>query len=92
MENFTPYTSLAGGIILGVSATLLMMAGRIAGISGILSNLIPPRSGDSLWRVLFIAGLIIGTGAFPLLGGDMAFLDLNRFEFSDTAHIVLLII
>ena len=92
MENFTPYSSLTGGLILGVSATLLLTGGRVAGISGILSNLIPPQSGDSLWRVLFIAGLIIGTGAFPLLGGDMAFLDLNPFHLSETAHILLLII
>lgn len=92
MENFTPYSSLIGGIILGVAATLLLMAGRIAGISGILSSLIPPQTGDALWRVLFIGGLIIGAAVYPLVGGDMAFLNVNPYQLSDNAHYVLLII
>ncbi len=92
MENFTPYSSLLGGIILGVASTLLLMAGRIAGISGILSYLIPPQSGDALWRVLFIAGLIVGAAAYPLFGGDMSFLNANPYQLSDNAHYVLLII
>ena len=79
MENFTPISSLIGGIILGLSATLLLMSGRIAGVSGILSNLVPPQSGDSLWRVLFIAGLILGAAAYPLFGGDISFVTLNPY-------------
>jgi hypothetical protein len=43
MENFTPYTSLAGGILLGISASLLMyLNGRVAGISGIVTPIIYP--------------------------------------------------
>ena len=92
MENFTPYSSLIGGIILGIASTLLLMAGRIAGISGILSDLIPPQSGDASWRVLFIVGLIVGAVAYPVFGGDMAFLDVNPYQLSDNAHYTLLVI
>lgn len=92
MENFTPYSSLIGGIILGIAATLLLMAGRVAGISGILSNLVPPQSGDASWRVLFIVGLIVGAVAYPVFGGDMAFLDVNPYQLSDNAHYTLLVI
>ncbi|MCC3304689.1 YeeE/YedE family protein [Sneathiella sp. HT1-7] len=92
MENFTPYSSLIGGIILGIAATLLLMAGRIAGISGILSNLIPPQSNDALWRILFIAGLIVGAAAYPLFGGDMSFLNINPYQLSDNAHYALLVV
>ena len=92
MENFTPYSSLIGGIILGIAATPLLMAGRIAGISGILASLLPPQTGDTLWRVLFIAGLVIGAAAYPLFGGDMTFLNINPYQLSDNAHYILLII
>lgn len=92
MENFTPYSSLIGGIILGIAATLLLMAGRVAGISGILSNLVPPQSGDASWRVLFIVGLIVGAVAYPVFGGDMAFLNVNPYQLSDNAHYTLLVI
>jgi len=62
MENFTPVTGLIGGLIIGFAATLLLwFNGRIAGISGIFNGLITARrKGDSLWRVLFILGLVAG--------------------------------
>ncbi|MEH6544842.1 MAG: YeeE/YedE thiosulfate transporter family protein [Sneathiella sp.] len=91
MENFTPYTALIGGILIGISATLLLMAGRLAGISGILSGLIPFNSKDSLWRVLFIVGLIIGAGLYPALGGDMSAMNINPYGVSETTHTALLI-
>jgi uncharacterized protein len=92
MENFTPYASLAGGVLIGISATVLLLAGRLAGISGILSGLIPFSSKDSLWRVLFIVGLIVGAGLFPVVGGDMSFLDINPYGLTETAHTALLIV
>lgn len=57
---FTPETALLGGIILGF-ATILLMAfnGRIAGISGILGNILPWQSNESGWRLAFIAGLLL---------------------------------
>jgi len=57
---FTPETALLGGIILGF-ATIVLMAfnGRIAGISGILGNILPWQSNESGWRLAFIAGLLL---------------------------------
>ena len=62
--HFTPWTSLAGGLLIGAAAAMfLLLNGRIAGISGILGGLLRPKDGDTGWRVAFIAGLI----AAPLL-------------------------
>ena len=59
MSNFTPWGSLAGGILIGLSATILiLMHGRVAGISGIVGGLLGPRKGDVSWRLAFLAGLI----------------------------------
>ena len=63
-QHFTPWTALAGGMLIGLAAALLILFnGRIAGISGILGGLLRPRSGDLGWRIAFLAGLV-GT---PLL-------------------------
>ena len=62
--HFTPWTSLAGGLLIGAAAAmLLLLNGKIAGISGILGGLLRPRAGDIGWRVAFITGLL----AAPLL-------------------------
>jgi len=62
--HFTPWTSLAGGVLIGAAAAmLLLLNGKIAGISGILGGLLRPSAGDIGWRVAFIAGLV----AAPLL-------------------------
>ena len=59
MENFTPWTSLAGGALLGLSAVLLMLFnGRIAGISGIIGGLLSPKQGEFSWRLAFIIGMV----------------------------------
>jgi uncharacterized protein len=61
MEHFTPIAALAGGALIGVGATLLLVLnGRIAGISGILAGLLTPRRGDTLWRLAFLGGLVLG--------------------------------
>jgi len=60
MENFTPWSSLAGGALLGCSAVILLLySGKTAGISGIFSGLLMPKKGEFLWRFLFILGMII---------------------------------
>ena len=62
--HFTPWASLAGGILIGVAAAVfILFNGRIAGISGILGGLLRPAKNDILWRVAFLAGL----GLAPLL-------------------------
>jgi uncharacterized protein len=64
MHNLTPLSGLFGGALIGLAASMLMiLTGRLAGVSGILGGLLPPRSGDRGWRIAFIAGLI----AAPLL-------------------------
>lgn len=56
-----PWYSLVGGLLLGVSATLLMLFnGKVAGISGIMTYAISVTKGDVLWRYLFLAGLVFG--------------------------------
>ena len=62
--HFTPWTSLAGGVLIGAAAAMfLLLNGRVAGISGILGGLLRPSAGDIGWRVAFIAGRV----AAPLL-------------------------
>jgi uncharacterized protein len=57
--HFTPWSALAGGLLIGLAAAwLLLVDGRILGASGILAGLVAPRCGDMLWRVALIFGLI----------------------------------
>ena len=67
MENFTPVPALAGGILVGLSTSmLLVLNGKVAGISGILGGLLRPAPGDAAWRATFVAGLLIGGVALRL--------------------------
>lgn len=67
-NNFTPWSSLIGGMLIGLAtAILLLMNGRIAGISGILGGLLRPVSGDIGWRVLFIVGLVLAPVAYQVV-------------------------
>ena len=69
MENFTPWSALAGGALIGLSAGLLMLAnGRVAGISGIIGGLFGPAANERLWRVAFLVGLLAGPVAAMALG------------------------
>ena len=57
-QHFTPWTSLMGGILLGLSAALfILLNGRVLGISGIVGGLLSGRPGDSSWRLSFLLGL-----------------------------------
>jgi len=67
MEHFTPLTSLTGGILIGLAAAaLLVLDGRIAGVSGIAGRLLGGRHAGSLWQALFLAGLVLGGFAYSL--------------------------
>ena len=66
MANFTPLSAAIGGALIGLASVLLMLlTGRIAGISGIFGGLLNPRFGEIGWRIAFIAGLILA----PLIAG-----------------------
>ncbi|MGB7287704.1 MAG: YeeE/YedE family protein [Salaquimonas sp.] len=72
--EFTPLLSLAGGVLIGVAATLLMaLHGRIAGMTGILTGIIPPVLADWPWRVAFLAGAILAPMIFVMSGGSIPF-------------------
>lgn len=67
MEGFTPIAALAGGALIGLAAALLLLLnGRVAGVSGIIGGLLSPAPGDTGWRIAFVAGLL--TGGALLLG------------------------
>jgi uncharacterized membrane protein YedE/YeeE len=71
LENFTPVSALLGGLLIGAAATLMLWAnGRIAGISGILGGVLFSASGDKLWRILFIGGLLGGGLIIVLVTGS----------------------
>lgn len=66
-NNFTPWISLAGGLMIGLAAALfLLFNGRIAGISGIVGGLFNPGRGDVAWRIAFVTGLVISPLVFAL--------------------------
>ncbi|MCS0613416.1 YeeE/YedE family protein [Massilia kyonggiensis] len=67
--HFTPWASLAGGILIGLATALLLLAnGRVAGISGILGGLLRPSRGDIAWRVTFILGLFVAPLVWLTMG------------------------
>ena len=66
---FTPWSSLAGGVLIGIAAAMLaLLNGRIAGISGVLGGLFKPVRGDISWRVAFVAGLLCAPLLYLLIG------------------------
>ena len=67
MTEFTPIASTIGGMLIGLSAVLLMLSlGKIAGISGIASRLLPPVAEDYGWRIAFVIGLVAAPVAIQL--------------------------
>ena len=83
--NFTPWSSLTGGLLIGIStAMFLLFNGRIAGISGILGGLLRTTAGDVGWRIAFLLGLL----AAPLIYGLAAPPAGVRIEATTTTLIV----
>lgn len=77
MENFTPISAAIGGVLIGLASGVLWLSnGRIAGVSGILGNLIPSGDGQFPWRLAFLVGLPIGAvaglGIGPSIIADMS--------------------
>jgi len=71
LENFTPFSALFGGMLIGLSATiLLLLNGRIAGVSGIMNGIFLSPKQEKFWRITFIAGLILGAVSFQLMNPE----------------------
>ncbi|MBX9774043.1 MAG: YeeE/YedE family protein [Xanthobacteraceae bacterium] len=69
MANFTPLSAAIGGALIGLASLLLMLLlGRVAGISGIAAGILGIGSLDRGWRLAFIAGLILAPVAAMLAG------------------------
>ena len=84
-QAFTPWSALAGGLLIGLAATLfVLLNGRIAGISSIVGGLLRPVRGDIGWRLAFIAGLI---GA-PMLYAMAAALPAPRIDAGTTVLVL----
>lgn len=67
MEDFTPLNALAGGALIGLASAILWLGnGRIAGISGIFGQLLPPAQ-TVVWRAVFLVALVLGTLAASYL-------------------------
>jgi uncharacterized membrane protein YedE/YeeE len=57
--HFTPGSAFAGGLVIGLAAAwLVLVDGHVLGASGVLAGLVPPREGDSGWRLALLAGLV----------------------------------
>ncbi|MFA7433256.1 MAG: YeeE/YedE family protein [Gemmobacter sp.] len=74
MTGFTPFLSLAGGVLIGIAAVLLMaLHGRIAGMTGILEGAMPPLRPGRGWRAAFIAGSVAAVALLRGAGVDIPF-------------------
>ncbi len=74
MTDFTPIASLFGGVLIGLSAVILMVFnGRIAGMTAMLGGVLEPKSPDSPWRLAFLAGAIASPLVATLLGARFDF-------------------
>ena len=84
--HFTPLTALSGGLLIGLSAAvLLLFNGRIAGISGIVGGLLQRhKAGDFAWRLVFVLGLFLA----PVLYRTFAELPQSQIDAS-SATLVL---
>jgi uncharacterized membrane protein YedE/YeeE len=70
VENFTPVSGLIGGLLIGIAtAMLLLLNGRIGGISGIVGGLLATRTSEVVWRAVFVAGLLLGAFVYVLATG-----------------------
>jgi uncharacterized membrane protein YedE/YeeE len=72
VENFTPVPAFAGGLLIGLSAVIMLLFnGRITGISGIMDGIvINSKPDDRVWRVCFLLGLVLGGFLFNLFMPD----------------------
>lgn len=73
ITHFTPIASLLGGVLIGLSAVMLMaLNGRIAGMTGIFSGILAPFDGANRWRLAFLAGAILAPFLAQFFGAGFA--------------------
>ena len=78
MEHYPFVNASIGGILIGISAALLLWAnGRIAGVSGIAGQISLSKKGDLHWRTLFLIGLILGVILYRSAGGSLIDIEIN---------------
>ena len=78
MSGFTPVSALIGGGLIGGSAALLLLLnGRIAGISGILGGLLQPKRSDVGWRLAFLAGMLLAPLVYMVAVGSRPVIEVN---------------
>jgi uncharacterized membrane protein YedE/YeeE len=71
-NHFTPWSALAGGLLLGLAAALfILLNGRILGISGIVGGLLRPKKGDVGWRLSFLLGMLAAPLLYLLAAGNI---------------------
>ena len=85
MDTFTPIASLLGGMLIGLSVSvLLLFNGKIAGISGIVGGILSPAQNDLKWRLIFLGGLLVGGVIVSFFssnlfaGGDVFAIEIER--------------
>ena len=72
IADYNPISALIGGALIGLAATLLLvLTGRIAGISGIMAGAIASPGPERDWRTAFLVGLIFGPVVFAFFGGTL---------------------
>jgi len=70
--HFTPYASFAGGLLIGIAAAMLILFnGRIAGVSGIIGQLLNGVNRDNLWRIAFVLGIVVAPAICHAWIGDL---------------------
>ncbi len=85
MDTFTPLAALIGGLLIGISAAILILFnGRVAGISGILSGILVGSKIERRWRLVFVLGLFASPIIYRL------FAELPQLEISDHVGKVVL--
>ena len=85
MENFTPIEAIIGGLLIGLSSSfLLFLNGKIAGMSGLASQLHSSYKPENFWRILFLVGLVLGCWVFKSSGAG-----LQEIEITDSLSLII---
>jgi len=84
-SHFTPWASLAGGLLVGSAAALfILFSGRLLGVSGILGGLLHPRAGDTGWRLALLAGMLVAPAVWALFAAP----EVPRMEANGTVLMI----